>query len=116
MVKRKAPIKMEKLPSTTGIIKETAKKKPKQEEYYIAKVGCWNCNSEYEINILKGFITTQYIVTKNIYCKGCGCDTLKSYNEYKNEKKIMKDVMLHHRIEHSHEEESPIKKDHHHIG
>lgn len=98
-------------------------KKPKPSEtkvplvFYEARVGCWNCDEKYTISVLKGHITPQYIVDADIHCRGCGCDTLKMLSEYNIEKKIMKDVILHHRIEQLHEEQPhEPRKDHIHIG
>lgn len=101
MVKRKAPIKEVRKPT---------------KEYYKANVGCWNCDLLYEINVVRGEITPYYIANNKLVCKGCGCDSLKVLNEYKIEKKILKDVILHHRIEHMHEEPKAPNRDHQHIG
>lgn len=87
---------------------------------YRARIGCWNCDSVYSILIKKGTNTPEFLVNKGIVCRNCGCKSMKMYNEYKVEKKIMKDVMLHAKIEHMSNMPPPniqIKKhDHHHIG
>lgn len=90
-----------------------ASKKPmKSEETYSAKVGCWNCDDIYEVSVIKGKIASQYIMENKLKCKRCGCDTLKMFSEYRIDKKIMKDVILHHKIEHPPDNEE--KKDHEH--
>ena len=81
---------------------------------YTAKLGCWNCDNIYEIAVTKGKMTQQYLIESKMKCKNCGCDTLKMFSEYRIAKKIMKDVILHHRIEHPPDDEDKKKKDHAH--
>lgn len=94
--------------------KKPVKKTIKKPEYYQAKVGCWNCDIIYEIDITKGLNTPEYLMNVEVPCIKCGCDTLKMLSEYKIEKKIMKDVILHHRIEHMEQAQhtAPVKHDH----
>lgn len=95
--------------------KKDVKPKKVKPEFYQAKVGCWNCDITYEIPIPKGINTPAYIMNVDPICIKCGCDTLRMFAEYKNEKKVMKDVILHNRIEHmEHEQhkEQPTKHDH----
>ena len=70
----------------------------KKKVSYQAKVGCWNCDSVYEIAIKLGNNTPQYLIDKEPNCRNCGCPSLKMFNEWRVEKKMMKDLMLHHRI------------------
>ena len=79
-------------------------------ETYVAKIGCWNCDSIYEISVAKGTMASQYIMKSKLKCKKCGCQTLKMFTEYRIDKKIMKDVILHHRIEHPPEDEEKKNK------
>ncbi len=82
---------------------------------YPTKVGCWNCDHIYEISIAKGTMAPKYLMDHKLKCKNCGCDTLKMFSEYRIDKKIMKDVILHHRIEHPPEDEEKKKKAPDHI-
>lgn len=87
------------------------------ESTYQAKIGCWNCDSVYAIAITKGTNIPEHMINNEPKCTTCGCDTLKMFNEYIAEKKIMKDVILHHRIEQlGGEEEKPPNNDYNHIG
>jgi len=79
------------------------------KDTYPAKIGCWNCDHIYDISIAKGVMAPQYLSESKIKCKNCGCDTLKMFSEYRIDKKIMKDVILHHRIEHPPEDEKKKK-------
>jgi hypothetical protein len=88
-------------------------KKPSKVSYQ-AKVGCWNCDSVYDIAVKLGNMTPFFIADKELKCKNCGCETLRMHKEYVAEKEIMKDIILHSRIEHEHEEEPP-NKNHDHI-
>jgi len=88
----------------------------KSVETYPAKVGCWNCDHIYEISIAKGTMTPQHLMDSKLKCKNCGCDTLKMFSEYRIDKKIMKDVILHHKIEHPPEDEEKNGKTHAHYG
>ena len=87
---------------------ENSKKKPVS---YRAKVGCWNCDLVYDIAIKKGINTPEHLIKKEPLCRNCGCNSLKMFNEYKTEKKIMKDLILHHRIESMGAEQNPEKTD-----
>jgi len=87
----------------------------KKAETYPAKIGCWNCDNIYEISVIKGKMTNQHLLDTKLKCKKCGCMTLKMFAEYRIDRKIMKDVMLHHRIEHPPEEEERKNKKHDHI-
>ncbi len=84
-------------------------------KYYKANVGCWNCDSKYQIDIPWGEITPQFLLENDIFCEGCGCDTIKMLSEYNIEKKIMKDIILHHRIEHLEDDDKNEQKNHSHI-
>ena len=77
---------------------------------YNAKVGCWNCDTIYKIAIKMGEMTPQYLHDNKVFCKTCGCDTLKMFSEYLIEKKIMKDIILHHRIEHMEDDDNEKPK------
>ncbi len=90
------------------------RKDMKNKETYTARIGCWNCDTIYEIFVAVGTMTSQYLVDSKLKCKKCGCQTLKMFTEYRIDKKIMKDVMLHHRIEHPPEEEERKNKTHDH--
>jgi len=98
--------------------KKPTEPKTKKKISYQAKVGCWNCDSAYEIAVKIGQITPQFLVDKEMKCRTCGCETLKMFAEYRIEKKIMKEVILHHRIEHLHDNEEPQEpnKNHNHFG
>lgn len=92
--------------------KKETKKSKKKIKTYEAKVGCWNCDDVYVIPIKIGQITPQYINDSKIECKKCGCDTLKMYKEYQIEKRIMREIILHHRIEHMNDDEENKKPVH----
>ena len=97
--------------------KKTKKKKSVQKNNYLAKMGCWNCDTVHSIKITKGITVPDFIIDTHPQCKKCGCISLKPYIEWNTEKEIMKDLVLHHRIEQMHEpDESEVKNDHHHIG
>lgn len=66
---------------------------------YSAPVGCWNCDEIYDIRIKKGVNVPEHLIKTNPPCKECGCDSLKPHMEYVNEKEIMKDLVLHHRMQ-----------------
>jgi len=85
------------------------------KETYSAKIGCWNCDNIYEIIIAKGKMAPQYLIDSKLKCKHCGCDSLRTFAEYRIDKKIMKDVILHHRIEHPPEDDDKKKKAPDHI-
>ncbi len=102
----KAPTKGVK--STSGGKKKVTEPPTKPSlplKYYEARVGCWNCDEKYTILIVMGHNTPQYLADKKLLCRMCGCDTLKMFAEYKIEKNIMKEVILHHRIEHMHDDQ-----------
>jgi len=86
-------------------------------ESYSAPVGCWNCDETYSIMIKKGTNCPEYLIKAKKPCRKCGCDSLKHYVEYTTEKEIMKDVILHHRVQQM-EEKLPKEpsSDHRHIG
>lgn len=84
------------------------KKKPKTKSYE-ARIGCWNCDITYTISIIQGKNTPEYLAKKEPKCKKCGCQSLKMISEWKCEKKIMKDLMLHHRITAMENENVPNK-------
>lgn len=83
------------------------KKKKTKISRYSAKVGCWNCNLEYEIRVKKGVNVAEHLMKGKEPCKRCGCDSLKIFDEYTTEKQILKDLILHHRLEmmHDHDKE-----------
>jgi hypothetical protein len=84
--------------------------KKKKVDQYKAKVGCWNCDSIYDIGVDKGSITGIYIIQKKMKCSLCGCNSIKMFKEYVVEKKIMKDLILHKRIEQAEEGEKQEPK------
>ena len=77
---------------------------------YIAPVGCWNCDIVYNIKVKKGTNVPEHLMKKKIPCRTCGCDTLKPKMEYENERAIMKDLVLHHRIQSLEEKEEKDPK------
>jgi len=90
-------------------------KKSVQKNSYLAKMGCWNCDTIHTIKITKGITVPDFIIDTHPQCKKCGCNSLKPFIEYTTEKQIMKDLVLHHRIEQMHEiEEHDTKHDHQH--
>jgi len=93
----------------------TSKEPINSKETYSAKVGCWNCDDIYEVSVIKGKMASQYIMENKLKCKRCGCDTLKMFSEYRIDKKIMKDVILHHKIEHPPEDEEKKNRKPDHI-
>jgi len=93
---------------------KTSKPKKKKPETYDAKIGCWNCDIVYTIPIVKGMNTPQFLITFDPPCRNCGCDSLKMFSEYVTEKKIMKDLILHHRIEHMGDIKPEDNKTHEH--
>ena len=80
----------------------------KKKGFYITTCGCWNCDSVYDIYVKYGEMTTKFIMDKKMTCKKCKCETLKMYKEYKIDNKIMKDIILHDKLEHMGEE---VKKE-----
>lgn len=85
-------------------------KKLKKKGFYIATCGCWNCDHVYEIHVKLGYVTTQFIHDKKMLCKECKCPTLKMYKEYKIDNKIMRDLILHERLEHMENQQPEPKK------
>lgn len=97
--------------------KKKSRKKSKKAEFYNAKVGCWNCDTPSTVEFPKGITVPDYLMSFEPICLACGCKSLKPYLEWKIEKDIMKDLVLHHRVEQmSHEHGTDVKNDHHHIG
>ena len=82
-------------------------KKKKKISRYSAKVGCWNCKLEYELRVKKGVNVAEHLMKGKEPCRRCGCDSLKIFDEYTTEKQILKDLILHHRLEmmHDHDKE-----------
>lgn len=72
---------------------------------YTSKIACLNCNLIEDIQIEKGKIIPEFIAVQQLNCTNCGCETLTSFDAWKAEKKIMKDIILHHNIEHMEENE-----------
>ena len=87
------------------------------ETSYTANVGCWNCDEIYSIVIKKGTNCPEYLIKAKKPCRKCGCDSLKPRIEYSTEKAIMKDVILHHRMQQMEEKEpKEPQSDHRHFG
>lgn len=86
-----------------------------EKDTYLARVGCWNCSEVYDLSIKLGTNVPEHMINNEPKCKNCECTTLKMFNEYIAEKKIMKDLILHHRVESMSHEESPDPKGHSHI-
>ena len=83
---------------------------------YQAKIGCWNCDRTYEILVKRGIFTSQHLIEKKVQCKFCGCDSLRPFEDYRINKKIMKDLVLQTRLEegmHEHGEDRD-SNDHQH--
>ena len=96
--------------------KKTIKKKSKRNTVkYSAKIGCWNCDEVYTIKIVKGVNVPEYLQTMDPECRRCECKTLRIYAEYKMEKEILRELILHTRLEQSHEVEHP-PSNHSHYG
>jgi len=84
---------------------------------YKATVGCWNCDTVFDIFIKKGINTPEYLFQNNIPCKNCGCTTLRMYSEYLTRKEIMKDIMTHLEvIQIEQNAQIPPTRDHLHFG
>ena len=108
MVKKsKSKIKKKKKPIKRKIKRNTTK--------YNAKIGCWNCDEVYTIKIVKGVNVPEYLQSMNPECRSCECKTLRIYAEYKMEKEILRELILHTRLEQSHEDEHP-PSNHSHYG
>jgi len=101
--------------------KSKPKKKPIKRKFkrnttkYNAKIGCWNCDEVYTIKIVKGVNVPEYLQSMNPECRSCECKTLRIYAEYKMEKEILRELILHTRLEQSHEDEHP-PSNHSHYG
>ena len=93
------------------IVKKTIKNIP-NVSLYLAPIGCWNCNIKYSIHIPKGINTPEFLMNVGANCKKCGCNTLKMLTEYNTEKKILKDLILHHRLEGINHEGSDTRYEH----
>ncbi|RLD63426.1 MAG: hypothetical protein DRI84_09635 [Bacteroidetes bacterium] len=112
MVKKsKSKIKKKK----KSINKKIKRKIKKYATKYNAKIGCWNCDEIYTIKIVKGINVPEYLQTMNPKCRRCECKTLRIYAEYKMEKEILRELILHTRLEQSHEVQHP-PSDHSHYG
>jgi hypothetical protein len=85
--------------------KKIIKKKIKNKSQYSAKIGCWNCDEIYIIKIFKGVNIPEHLHKTDPQCRKCECKTLRIYAEYKIEKTILRDLILHSRLEQSHEVE-----------
>ena len=96
--------------------KKVKVQKKKKVSNYKARVGCWNCDYTYWLSIKKGINLPEYLVNSNPLCKRCGCDALKVYLEFKTEKEILKELILHHRLEHLSGSEEEQSTDHRHYG
>lgn len=81
---------------------------------YQAKVGCWNCQSEYNILVKKGIVAPQHLIDKKVTCKYCGCDSLRPFEDYRINKKIMKDLVLQSRLEEGMHEHGVERDNHDH--
>ena len=86
------------------------------EDTYEGKVGCWNCDNVYHIPVTFGIVVPEYLVKEDPKCVKCGCQTLKRFNEYAAEKKVMKDIILHHNIEHLEDPDIGAGNEHSHYG
>lgn len=83
-----------------------------EEETYEARLGCINCNKVYIIDIPKGIDTPNYLFHEQPTCENCGCATLRVFNEYTAEKKIIKDLLLHRHFEMLDGDDGSMKHDH----
>lgn len=93
---------------------EKRKTKKKRINEYPAKFGCWNCDAIRTFKIKKGMTVPDFLMNLQPICAKCGCNSLKPHIEWITEKKIMKELVLHHRIEQLHESDEGEKKDHDH--
>ena len=85
------------------------------DETYDAKIACWNCEKIFDIKVSRGTIVFEHITRNKLVCENCGCNTLKVYAEYKIDKRIMKDLVLHTKIQQQENQPPPDKK-HDHFG
>ncbi len=101
-------------------MKKYLREKLADDPNYSVIVGCWNCDDVYNINIKKGINCPEYLINSKKPCRRCGCDTLKPHVEFINEKEIMKELVLHHRMqqleEGKMEEVKTNTNDHKHFG
>jgi len=95
--------------------RKTKQKTAKYSAKYSAKIGCWNCDEIYTIKISKGINVPEYLQSIDPPCRRCECQSLRIYAEYKVEKEVLKELVLHARLDHSHEIE-PTTSDHSHYG
>ena len=105
--KRKKPVKRK--------VKRKVNRKGNAVSTYSAKIGCWNCDDIYKIKIIKGINVPEYLQAKDPKCRSCECNTLRIYAEYKMEKEILRELILHSRLDQSHEVEDR-SADHSHYG
>ena len=101
--------------SKTKVKTKVKTKSKRKTTMYTAKVGCWNCDEIYTIKIVKGVNIPEYLQTIDPACRRCECKALRIYAEYKVEKEVLKELVLHARLDHSHEIE-PTTSDHSHYG
>jgi hypothetical protein len=94
-------------------VKRKVKSKPTSK--YSAKIGCWNCDDVYKIKIIKGVNVPEYLQQIDPKCRRCECNSLRIYAEYKMEKEILRELILHSRLDQSHEVEDR-SADHSHYG
>ena len=96
--------------------KKTVKRKTKRKtSRYNAKIGCWNCDEVYMIKIVKGVNVPEYLQSIDPPCRKCECRTLRIFAEYKMEKEILRELILHARLEQTHEHDN-TPTDHVHYG
>jgi Zn finger protein HypA/HybF involved in hydrogenase expression len=95
--------------------KKTVKKRKTNVKTYNAKIGCWNCDDTYTIKVIKGMNTPEFLQQVDPPCRRCECRTLRIFAEYKMEKEILRDLILHARLEQSHEHDGSTT-DHVHYG
>jgi len=96
-------------------VKRKIKRKGNAVSTYSAKIGCWNCDDIYKIKIIKGINVPEYLQAKDPKCRSCECNTLRIYAEYKMEKEILRELILHSRLDQSHEVEDR-SANHNHYG
>ncbi len=94
--------------------KKPVKKKTVRVRTYNAKIGCWNCNDVYMIKVIKGMNTPEFLQQVDPPCRKCECKTLRVFDEYKMEKEILRDLILHSRLENTGYDNN--SKDHIHYG
>lgn len=87
----------------------------KKRVSYRAKVGCWNCDLVYDIAVKLGTVAPMHLQDKNLTCRNCGCDSLRPFEDFKINKKIMKDLVLQTRLEEGMHEDGAKRPKHDHI-